>query len=183
MVLLFDDSKEDMEFINAAAQTISNKLGYPVPKIRVISAPDYLPKFKKLGLISAENELENKIEFIINDLINLRREYKLSRMFVLPNYTWFGENTDQVFNAYSLLASHAYFGDSDVCSFIGYYGNLLDTSNINDCVNRFILLKKPDVSVYFSYLPRLYYLLFGENIQVLEHIKAICSKHSSTLRR
>ena len=178
LVLIFDNSNDDMELIDRATHSIANRLGYSVPNVRIMSMPDFLPKFKELGLLGADNELENKIEFIINDFIELRKRHSRPRLFVLPNYVFFGdENTEQVFHAYSMFASNSYFKDTDTCNFIGYYGNLLDTTKSNDCVNRFELFEMPEVGKYFSYLPRLYYLLFGEERRVLEHVREFLSKY------
>ena len=178
LVLLFNNCNDDMELIGSATQSIANRLGYPVPNVSIMSMPDFLLKFKELGLPSADNELENKIEFIINDFIDLRKKHSRPRLFVLPNYAFFGEeNTEQVFRAYSKLASNSYFMDTDTCNFIGYYGNLLDTTKINDCVNRFELHDMPEVGKHFSYLPRLYYLLFGGEKRVLEHVREFLSKY------
>ena len=173
LVLLFDNCKEDEEEICSFTQTIASKLNCPIPSVSFECAPSYLTKFKLLGLPGADNELENKIEFIVNDLRDLRVKNRRPRMFVLPNYTWFGENTAHVFKAYSLLASNSYFADTDICSFIGYYGNLIDISSLDACLHRFALYEKPGITEYFSHLPRLYYLMFGENRQVLELIKTI----------
>ena len=178
LVLIFDSSNDDKKLIISAAQSIANRLGYSVPNVKIVSMPDYLPRFKELGLPSADNELENKIEFIVNDFIDLRKKHSRPRLFVLPNYVFFGdENTEQVFHAYSMFASNNYFKDTDTCNFIGYYGNLLDTTKINDCVNRFELHAMPEVGKYFSYLPRLYYLLFGEERRALEHVRLFLSKY------
>ena len=178
LIVLFENSQEDDELIRATINNIAEKLNCKAPDFEIIEETNLLEKLSKLGIPGAENEIENNIEYIIDKLRDIRVKRLRPRMFVIAKPPLFGNKDSSLSTMFDIMGKfsrHVFFADEDDVNFIGYAGNLLSLDSLPNCDNR-CLTAKYGTKEHFSYLPRLYYLVFNNQEQVFKYLEQIQKK-------
>ena len=178
LIVLFENSQEDDKVITSTINNIAYELNCKAPDFEIIIESSLLEQLSKLGIPGTENEIENNIEHVINKLIDIRTKKSRPRMFVITKPPLFGNkdsNKSIMFDIMARFSKHVFFSEEEDVNFIGYAGNLLSLDSIPHCDNR-CLTAKYGTEEHFSYLPRLYYLVFNKQEQVFKYLEQIQKK-------